>query len=204
MGSCIFNNVAIAAIALAESGARVAILDWDVHHGNGTQEIFWADDRVLYVSLHQEVTFPGSGNAHERGPMASGLTTVNLPLPAGATGDVYLAVVDEIVTPVVTGFAPDWVLVSCGFDASQADPLAAMALTPDDFAHLATRVAAMAAPGRLVLFLEGGYDLEALEASTAAVLRALTTDHSDPALPSTGGPGRRRTDEFARIWLADD
>ena len=95
-GFCFFNNIAIAASRLLESGARVAILDWDVHHGNGTQEIFWAEDNVLYISIHQEALYPGTGDPHERGPNAGHLTTVNLPLPAGATGDRYLRLLDDV------------------------------------------------------------------------------------------------------------
>jgi acetoin utilization deacetylase AcuC-like enzyme len=158
----------------------------------------------MYVSLHGDVTFPGTGNAHERGPVGVTPTTVNLPVPAGATGDVYLALVDQIVAPVVERFAPDWVLVSCGFDAHADDPITSMALTAADFGHLTRRVMAMAPPGRTVVFFEGGYDLDAVEASSAAVLTALTGDDDALAPPSTGGPGAGRLGEFSRIWLSDE
>ena len=124
MGFCLINNVAVAAAAIADTGSRVLIVDWDVHHGNGTQEIFWDDRRVMYVSTHEWPLYPGTGRPDETGgPHAPGMT-VNIPLPAGATGDVARAALDEIVAPEVERFAPDWVLVSAGFDAHRRDPLA--------------------------------------------------------------------------------
>ncbi len=201
MGFCFFNNVAIAAAQLARNGQRVVILDWDAHHGNGTQEIFWADDRVLFVSMHQEILYPGTGHLHERGPMAGHLTTVNLPLPAGTTGDHYLRLLDELVTPVVARFEPDWVLVSCGFDAHVDDPLSQMGLHADDFGLLTARAAAWAPrPGRAVFFLEGGYDLHAVEESTAAVLSTLTGVRTTEPSPTSGGPGEIRVAELLRFW----
>jgi acetoin utilization deacetylase AcuC-like enzyme len=200
MGFCFFNNIAVAAASLVAAGSRVAIVDWDVHHGNGTQDIFWDDDRVLYVSLHQESLYPGTGHAHERGPIVEHLTTVNLPLPAGATGDRYLELFDDLVAPVVSLFEPDWVLVSCGFDAHVDDPLAHMALVADDFALFTERVSRWVRPGRTVLFLEGGYDLAALEASTAAVLAMLTGTLDAPPAPTTDGAGGTRVTELKRLW----
>ena len=200
-GFCIFNNIAVAAAQLLSQGARVVIVDWDAHHGNGTQDIFWDERNVLYFSIHQEMVYPGSGLPHERGPAPENLTTVNLPLPAGATGDHYLTLLDDIATPLVRSFEPHWVLVSCGFDAHLDDPLAEMALGADDFGLFASRAQSWAPqPGRTVLFLEGGYHLGALEASTAAVLRALTGREGPSPSPTTGGPGATRVSELQRLW----
>jgi acetoin utilization deacetylase AcuC-like enzyme len=173
MGFCLFNNVAIAATALADAGERVLIVDWDVHHGNGTQDIFWDDPRVLYVSTHQWPLYPGTGRAGEvGGPNARGLN-VNVPLPPGATGDVVRRALGDVAAPVIDAFAPTWVLVSAGFDAHRADPLAELSLSGADFALLADDVAAFAPQdGRLIAFLEGGYDLGALRTSVASSLGA--------------------------------
>jgi acetoin utilization deacetylase AcuC-like enzyme len=190
MGFCLLNNIAVAAAALTALGERVLIVDWDVHHGNGTQATFWDDPDVLYVSTHQWPLFPGSGSATEiGGPHARGLT-VNIPLPPGATGDVVDRAIDEVALPAVEEFAPTWVLVSAGFDAHRADPLAELALSGGDFAELATTVASLAPrPGRLVLFLEGGYDLEALRVSVAATVSALLGGSYQSEVPTFGGPG---------------
>ncbi len=200
MGFCLLNNIAVAAAALTAVGERVLIVDWDVHHGNGTQAIFWDDPDVLYVSTHQWPLFPGSGSATEiGGPHARGLT-VNIPLPPGTTGDVVRRAIDEVALPVVEEFAPTWVLVSAGFDAHRADPLAELALSSGDFAELATTVASLAPrPGRLVLFLEGGYDLEALRVSVAATVSALLGGSYQPEVPTFGGPG----EETVRCALDD-
>ena len=193
MGFCLLNNVAIAAAALVAAGERVLIVDWDVHHGNGTQAMFWDDPNVLYVSTHESPFYPGTGAAEEvGGPGARGLT-VNVPLPPGATGDVVRAALDEVAAPAVDEFRPSWVLISAGFDAHRADPLADLALTSGDFAELAGMVSAYAPrPGRLAVFLEGGYDLEALRLSVAATLGALTGASGGPGTepPTSGGPGR--------------
>jgi acetoin utilization deacetylase AcuC-like enzyme len=190
MGFCLFNNVAVAAAELANSGERVLIVDWDVHHGNGTQDIFWNDPRVLYASTHQSPLYPGTGWAREvGGPDAFGLT-VNVPLPPGATGDVARLAFDEVVTPVVEEFSPTWVLVSAGFDAHAADPLAGLQLTSSDFAALARTVAGFApAAGRLALFLEGGYDLEALRESVSATFSAILGGPVATEGLSSGAPG---------------
>lgn len=200
-GFCFFNNIAIAASSLIETGARVAIMDWDAHHGNGTQDIFWSEDRLLYLSLHQESLYPGTGYPHERGPVAGPLTTVNLPLPGGATGEHYLRLLDDIAEPVVRQFAPDWILVSCGFDAHIEDPLAEMALEARDFALLTARVMSWA-PGtaRTAFFLEGGYDLGALQESTTAVVSTLADPRQARPAPSTGGPGADRVEELVGLW----
>jgi acetoin utilization deacetylase AcuC-like enzyme len=190
MGFCLFNNIAVAAAKLASEGERVLILDWDVHHGNGTQDIFWDDPRVLYVSTHQSPAYPGTGNATETGgPGAPGLT-INVPLPPGSTGDAARAALDVVVAPAVDAFAPTWVLVSAGFDAHRDDPLADLAWSAGDYADLTRRVLAFApAPGRLVAFLEGGYDLDALAHSVTATITALAGDPITVESPTHGSIG---------------
>jgi acetoin utilization deacetylase AcuC-like enzyme len=191
MGFCLLNNVAVAAAALADAGNRVLVADWDVHHGNGTQAIFWNDPRVLYVSTHQWPAYPGTGRASELGgPDAFGLT-INVPLPPGATGDVAMAAMDDVVAPAVERFAPDWVLISAGFDAHRDDPLADLAWSAGDYGDLTRRVAEFAPrSGRLVAFLEGGYDLPALARSTGATVAALVGEEFRPEPATGGGPGR--------------
>jgi acetoin utilization deacetylase AcuC-like enzyme len=190
MGFCLLNNVAVAAASLTAVGERVLIVDWDVHHGNGTQSIFWDDPNVLYVSTHQWPLFPGTGRAEEiGGPQAQGLT-VNVPLPAGATGDVVQLAVEHVAREPIEQFSPDWVLVSCGFDAHRSDPLAELALSCGDFARLAHVVSGFAPrPGRLALFLEGGYDLRSLRMSVASTLGSLLGGSDEPEAPTSGGPG---------------
>jgi acetoin utilization deacetylase AcuC-like enzyme len=193
MGFCLLNNVAVAAASLTARGERVLIVDWDVHHGNGTQSIFWDDPNVLYVSTHQFPLYPGTGKAAEvGGPKAVGLT-VNVPLPAGATGDVVRSAIDRVARPTIEQFAPDWVLVSCGFDAHQADPLSELALSSGDFAELAQIVKGFTSrSGRLALFLEGGYNQVALQTSVTATLGALLGIDTHSAAPTYGGPGMQQ------------
>jgi acetoin utilization deacetylase AcuC-like enzyme len=204
MGFCLINNIAVAAASLADRGERVLIVDWDVHHGNGTQAIFWNDPRILYVSTHQFPLYPGTGRAEETGgPQAPGLT-VNIPLPSRTTGDVLLRALDEIVSPAVERFGPTWVLVSAGFDGHRADPLASWGLTSGDFADIAMRVGQFApAPGRLVLVLEGGYDLEALGMSAGASLSAVLGHRYRPEPSTSGGPGFEALDRVSQLLLGD-
>ncbi len=190
MGFCLLNNIAIAAASLSSKGERVLIIDWDVHHGNGTQSIFWDNPDVLYVSTHQSPLFPGSGAAYEIGGMRALGRTINIPLPAGATGDVVRRGIEEIAAPVVDDFDPTWVLVSAGFDSHRDDPMADLALTSGDFALLGRSVGEFAPrPGRLAFFLEGGYNLAALRSSLAATLATALDGTFDVERPSSGGPG---------------
>jgi acetoin utilization deacetylase AcuC-like enzyme len=190
MGFCLFNNIAVAAAELVDHGERVLIVDWDVHHGNGTQQIFWNEPRVLYVSTHESPLFPGTGWASDVGGRDAIGLTVNVPLPAGATGDVVRLALDEVAAPAIEEFSPTWVLVSAGFDAHVADPLANLRLTSGDYAEVARTVASFVpSPGRVAMFLEGGYDLAALRASISAALSAALDGPLIADEPSSGGPG---------------
>jgi acetoin utilization deacetylase AcuC-like enzyme len=193
MGFCLLNNVAVAAAhARARGVERVAIVDFDVHHGNGTQEMFYADPSVLYVSLHQSPLYPGTGATSERG-IADGLGyTVNVPLSAGAGDNVYAAAVERIVAPVLEAYRPGLVLFSAGFDAHQRDPLAQMQMSDDGFRALVRRALAVLVPGVGVgLMLEGGYDLLGLGQSLGAVLEGL-------------GDGPQGSIPGARLWDAHE
>jgi len=190
MGFCLLNNVAIAAAALADAGERVLIVDFDAHHGNGTQDAFYSDDRVLYVSLHQSPLYPGTGRVAERGSGDGLGATVNIPVPPGATGDVYLAALDEVVFPVAERFASTWLIISAGFDGHRDDPLTDLGLTSGDFSELTSRLCSLAPAGRRVAVLEGGYDLAALAASTEACVAALAGERVHPEGVTSGGPGR--------------
>ena len=184
MGFCLFNSAAIAARhAQKKHGIeRVVIVDWDVHHGNGTQDAFYDSDRVLVCSVHQYPFYPGTGAASERGAGAGAGYTINAPLPPGQDNWVYARVFDDRFLPAMRRFRPQLVLVSAGFDAHQDDPLGGMRLTEAGFAALARRMVELAdefCAGRLVAVLEGGYDPPALGRCVAAVLRVLDGDSSD-------------------------
>jgi acetoin utilization deacetylase AcuC-like enzyme len=174
MGFCYFNNVAVAAAhALARGIERVLIVDWDVHHGNGTQEIFWRDPRVLYVSSHQFPFYPGTGGADEVGEGEGRGFTLNLPLRVGCGDAEYSQLYEEVVLPVAQRFAPQLLIVSAGFDPYDGDPLAGMHVTPAGFARLTELCLRMAPDGKAVFALEGGYDLEGLAASARATIDVL-------------------------------
>ena len=170
-GFCLYNNIALAAAALAARGERVAIYDWDVHHGNGTQATFWNDARVLYASTHQYPAYPGSGAADERGGAGAEGLTINVPLPPGTDGALALEAFDEIIGPAIDAFAPTWVLISAGYDAHRADPLADLRWDVADYVAFTQRAIGFGVP--TLFFLEGGYDLDALAASTAATISTL-------------------------------
>ena len=189
MGFCLINNIAVTATALADAGERVLIVDYDAHHGNGTQDVFYSDPRVLFVSYHQYPLYPGTGSLDEGGTGRGSGTTINLPLPAGATGDVYAAGWHEVVLPAVTRFGPTWLLISAGFDAHRDDPLTDMGLSSGDFGALTAELVGVVPAGRTIAFLEGGYDFDALAASAAACLAALAGVEYLPEAPTAGGPG---------------
>jgi len=184
MGFCLINNVAVAAAAARAAGAaRVAIVDWDVHHGNGTQDIFWDDPSVLYASSHQYPYYPGTGAPSELGgPNAKG-GTINVGLPSGSHDADFAAAFDHVFVPALRAFKPDLVLVSAGFDAFERDPIAGMRMTHAGFAALARRLRLVAdevAGGRIAFVLEGGYDLDGVAGGMTAVLRELTTASPTP------------------------
>jgi acetoin utilization deacetylase AcuC-like enzyme len=177
MGFCLLNNVAIAAAhALSRGLSRVLIVDWDVHHGNGTQDAFYDTDAVLFFSTHQYPFYPGTGAASETGRGKGEGFTINVPLSAGQRDDDYLRVFDERLLPEVDRYRPELIVISAGYDAHAHDPLGGMRLTESGFAALTARVCALAdrhCDGHLVAVLEGGYDPPALGRSVAATLRTL-------------------------------
>lgn len=185
MGFCLFNNIAVAAAhARAKGAARVAIVDYDVHHGNGTQHMFESDPNVLYVSLHQFPFYPGSGAVEEVGSGSGKGLTVNLPLEVGSVDDDYRVAFSEVVVPVLRQYDPNLLLVSAGFDAHERDPLGGMRLTSAAFGAMTMElrnVAEACCEGRIVLMTEGGYDLRALTESLGAVIESLAAPSSEPA-----------------------
>ena len=185
MGFCLFNNVAVAAAAMLARGLeRVAIVDIDVHHGNGTQAMFYEDPRVLYVSTHQFPFYPGTGAGDETGAGAGSGFTVNVPMEAGCNDDDYALVYRSVVVPVLEQFAPELLLISAGFDAHERDPLASMRMTTDGFGSIVQELSDVAARhGALAMVTEGGYDLPALAACLERSVGVL----------SGGNPGLRRT-----------
>jgi acetoin utilization deacetylase AcuC-like enzyme len=198
MGFCVLNNIAIAAAALLARGERVAIVDWDVHHGNGTQDLFWSEPDVLYVSVHQSGLYPGTGSFRETGdPRAAG-TTVNIPLPAGTAGDALRSAFERLVAPAVRAFAPTWLLVSAGFDGHRSDPLAQWLLAAGDYADFAAVVRDLVQPGRLVTFLEGGYDEQGLRNSVGTVASALVGGNYRPEDVSHGPLGLAEVDAIVQ------
>lgn len=200
MGFCLFSNVAVAAAHLAASGERVVIIDYDAHHGNGTQDAFVEDPRVLYVSLHQWPLYPGTGRIDEVGEGAGFGTTLNVPLPPGATGDSYLRAIDDVIEPIVRRFDPTWIIISAGFDAHEADPITDLGLSSGDYGLMTGRLLALVPPGRRLVMLEGGYDLRALRDSTAATLAAMLDVDHRPEPPTAGGPGVGNIEAVRSFW----
>lgn len=181
MGFCLFNHVAVATATLLKEGAeRILVFDWDVHHGNGTQDAFFGDPRVLYISIHQWPLFPGSGLNREIGQGEGRGYTVNIPLSAGATDADYILIMERIVEPLAAAYKPEAVIVSAGFDAHHRDMLAGMSVTGKGFAEMTRRVAKIASStGRGPCFvLEGGYDLDGLKEGVDAVFDTMNGRHT--------------------------
>lgn len=198
MGFCLVNNVAVCARHLADRGERVLVVDIDAHHGNGTQDAFWTDGQVVYVSLHEYPLYPGTGALDETGRGPGEGMTVNFPLPAGATGDVYRRALDEVVAPLVERWSPTWLLVSAGFDAHVRDPITGLGLTSGDYADLTRALFAFAPEGRRIVFLEGGYDLQAVRDCVASTLAAMVDVDTRPESATSGGPGGAIVEAVAR------
>lgn len=196
MGFCLFNNIAVAAAhARASGAARVAIVDYDVHHGNGTQHMFDEDPSVLYISMHQYPFYPGTGAADEIGRGPGRGFTVNLPMEVGAVDEDYRLAFAEVVIPVLRQFKPDLILVSAGFDAHERDPLAGMRLSVGAFAAMTGALrdlAATACQGRLAVMTEGGYDLQALQQSILAVAGVMADGPAKWPAPGSVLPSRGR------------
>lgn len=180
MGFCLLNNVAVAARALMAAGVaqRIAIYDWDVHHGNGTQDMFYSDPDVLYMSTHQWPFYPGTGGRSDTGIGEGEGATVNIPLPAGTPDDIFIRASREVLLPKVESFRPDMILISAGFDPFEQDPLGGFRVTVDGFRTVASlwrEKAEKICDGRIAAVLEGGYHLEGLGASVRSVLEAWAT-----------------------------
>ncbi|RXE55775.1 histone deacetylase [Methanoculleus taiwanensis] len=197
MGFCLFNNIAVAVSGALSGTSRIAVVDWDVHHGNGTDQAFSGTDRVLYISVHQAGIFPGTGWPEERGTGAGVGYTVNLPLKWGCGGADYDLVFEQVVCPALDAFQPDIVAVSAGFDGSVDDPLGSMLLLPADYGRM-TRKIMDVYDGGIALILEGGYGLSCGEA-VAEVFAALAGRRFDPARGIPAGNTRALTRQFSGI-----
>jgi len=202
MGFCLFNNAAVAAAhAVEEAGAeRVLILDWDVHHGNGTDEIFAASEEVVYVSIHQSPLYPGTGDPDDVGTGAGEGFTINLPVQPGAGPDEFLSLVQHVVAPVARHHAPGLILISAGYDAHRDDPLAQCMLDEGAYADMSATIRELGAEldAPVLVCLEGGYSLDALAASVAATVRALADSRPPRAAPRE--PAEAHLERVRRYW----
>jgi acetoin utilization deacetylase AcuC-like enzyme len=202
MGFCLFNNVAVAAAhAIAECGAeRVLVLDWDVHHGNGTEAIFYGSSEVLYASIHQSPLYPGTGAATDFGSGAGEGYTVNLPVPPGSGPDEFLAVTQHVVAPIAREWKPGLLCISAGYDAHRDDPLANCELDDGAYWDMAATMRELAEElgVPLLICLEGGYSLAALARSVVATLDAVSSDGSAREAPA--GPAAPYRERLARFW----
>jgi acetoin utilization deacetylase AcuC-like enzyme len=202
MGFCLFNNVAVAAAhAIAECGAeRVLVLDWDVHHGNGTEAIFYGSSEVLYASIHQSPLYPGTGAATDFGSGAGEGYTVNLPVPPGSGPDEFLGVTQHVVAPIAREWKPGLLCISAGYDAHRDDPLANCELDDGAYWDMAATMRELAEElgVPLLICLEGGYSLAALARSVVATLDAVSSDGSAREAPT--GPAAPYRERLARFW----
>lgn len=204
MGFCLLNNVAVAAAALAADGQRVAVVDWDVHHGNGTQDIFYETPDVLYLSLHHSPFYPGTGRIQEVGAGLGTGATVNIPLAAYSNGAVYRQAFARIIEPVLDQFDPEWLLVSAGYDAHVDDPLGGMGLNADDYAAMSASLSRTMDGTSTVFFLEGGYNLSAITDSVTATLDGFASRMPalDPPLRSIHAVDHA-VEVFSMFWELD-
>ena len=200
MGFCLFNNIAITAAYLRDAGERVAIVDWDVHHGNGTQNTFADDPDVLYLSIHEFPFYPGTGWVTEAGVGAGEGATVNVALPAGTSAHDYLAAFQTLVMPPLRQFAPTWILISSGFDAHRDDPLGSLLLESEHYGWMSGALRSVVPENRIVAFLEGGYNLRALGSSAVATVAGLEGAYDEVEWPEElTGQARRVTDMAADV-----
>ena len=204
MGFCFFNNIAVAARrALNVHGLeRVFILDWDVHHGNGTNDIFYGSSDVLFASIHQWPLYPGTGQLCDTGVGAGDGHTMNLPVPAGSGDATWLPLVEHVVVPVARAYGPQLILLSAGFDAHRADPLASCRLTEESFAAMARWMVRLGAELDVPVgaVLEGGYDLDALAQSVAATLDVLARGDGDVVSVAADAVTQQALSHFSRWW----
>jgi len=206
MGFCLFSNVAVAAAALADAGERVLIVDFDAHHGNGTQDVFYDDPRVMFISVHQWPLYPGTGWYDETGVGAGVGYTMNIPLPPDSRGDVYLAAFDRLVLPISEKFAPTWLIVSAGVDAHRSDPITEMGLTAGDYPLMMQRILQLVPAGRRLVMLEGGYNLDALRMSSASTLSAMAGESHTDEKPSSGSgdEARKMISTIESHWTSNE
>jgi acetoin utilization deacetylase AcuC-like enzyme len=201
MGFCLFNNIAITASYLLGMGERVAIVDWDVHHGNGTQHSFSSNADLMYVSLHEFPFYPGTGWVTEMGEGSGEGTTVNIPLPGGTTASSYLAAFDRLVMPVLEQFQPGWILVSSGYDAHVRDPLGGLNLESVHYGWMARALVNVVPSNRVIAFLEGGYDLKALGEGSVATIDGLIGGIEEPIWPSDVSGAASRVIDLATAQI---